>query len=150
MLRGWRAYAVIRILLPACDSTLKRARTELFLEEFVDSLRAIVVRLAQNNNSDPSLQSSTVGPTLIALRIVIVLRRYRYGPLYTVKETHGIAFGTVNIFGGLQTIFWSLMIAIRFKYVTLIMRANNKGKGGSWRCRRPPLPRSRIRQAGGC
>ncbi len=87
----------------------------------------------ENNNSEARPQkSSTAGLTLLALGVV-------YGdigtsPLYAVKETfgpsHGIALETENILGGLSTIFWSLMIVVTFKYVTLIMRANNKGEGG--------------------
>ena len=87
----------------------------------------------ENNNSEASPQkSSTAGLTLLALGVV-------YGdigtsPLYAVKETfapaHGIALGTENILGGLSTIFWSLMIVVTLKYVTLTMRANNRGEGG--------------------
>ena len=87
----------------------------------------------ENNNSEAQPQkSSTAGLTLLALGVV-------YGdigtsPLYAVKETfgpsHGIALETANILGGLSTIFWSLMIVVTFKYVMLIMRANNKGEGG--------------------
>jgi len=87
----------------------------------------------ENNNNEASPQkSSTAGLTLLALGIV-------YGdigtsPLYAVKETfapaHGIALSTENILGGLSTIFWSLMIVVTLKYVTLTMRANNKGEGG--------------------
>jgi KUP system potassium uptake protein len=85
------------------------------------------------SNSDPHPQrSSTAALTLLALGVV-------YGdigtsPLYAVKETfaksHGIALETANILGGLSAIFWSLMIVVSLKYVTLIMRANNRGEGG--------------------
>ena len=55
-------------------------------------------------------------------------------PLYALKETfnpeHGIALNAENIFGGLSSIFWALMIVVSLKYVILIMRANNKGEGG--------------------
>jgi KUP system potassium uptake protein len=77
-------------------------------------------------------QSSTAALTLLALGVV-------YGdigtsPLYAVKETfapsHGIALEPANILGGLSAIFWSLMIVVSLKYVTLILRANNKGEGG--------------------
>ncbi len=83
-----------------------------------------------NNSHAP--QSSTAALTLLALGVV-------YGdigtsPLYAVKETfnpdHGIPLTTGNILGGLSAIFWSLMIVVSIKYVTLIMRANNKGEGG--------------------
>ncbi len=55
-------------------------------------------------------------------------------PLYAVKETfgegHGIPLNPENVLGGLSTIFWALMIVVSLKYVTLIMRADNKGEGG--------------------
>jgi KUP system potassium uptake protein len=70
--------------------------------------------------------------TLLALGVV-------YGdigtsPLYAVKETfnaeHGIPLNTQNILGGASTIFWSLMLIVTLKYVTLVMRADNRGEGG--------------------
>jgi KUP system potassium uptake protein len=76
--------------------------------------------------------SSTAALALLALGVV-------YGdigtsPLYAVKQTfdpgHGIALEPANILGGLSAIFWSLMIVVTLKYVTLIMRANNRGEGG--------------------
>ena len=77
-------------------------------------------------------KSSTAALTLLALGIV-------YGdigtsPLYAVRETfapgHGIPLGDASILGGLSTIFWILMIVVSLKYVTLVMRADNKGEGG--------------------
>jgi KUP system potassium uptake protein len=77
-------------------------------------------------------KSSTAALTLLALGVV-------YGdigtsPLYAVKETfspsHGIPLGEAAILGGLSTIFWILMIIVSLKYVTLVMRADNKGEGG--------------------
>src|SRR5258706_16373894 len=76
--------------------------------------------------------SSRAALTLAALGVV-------YGdigtsPLYAVKETfnpeHGIPLSPENILGGLLAIFWALMIVVSLKYVTLIMRADNKGEGG--------------------
>jgi KUP system potassium uptake protein len=77
-------------------------------------------------------KSSTAALALLALGVV-------YGdigtsPLYAVKETfnpdHGIPLGEAAILGGLSTIFWILMIIVSLKYVTLVMRADNKGEGG--------------------
>ena len=88
------------------------------------------MKTANNDSSAP--RSSTAALTLLALGVV-------YGdigtsPLYAVKETfshvHGIPLNAENIVGGLSTIFWSLMIVVSFKYVALIMRADNKGEGG--------------------
>jgi KUP system potassium uptake protein len=35
-----------------------------------------------------------------------------------------------NVLGILSLVFWSLMMVVSFKYVTVIMRADNKGEGG--------------------
>ena len=56
-------------------------------------------------------------------------------PLYAVKETfnpaHGLPFTPATILGGLSTIFWSLVIVVSLKYVVLVMRADNRGEGGT-------------------
>ena len=75
---------------------------------------------------------TTAGLALLALGVV-------YGdigtsPLYAAKETfnpvHGIPLSAENVLGGVSAIFWSLMIVVSLKYVTLILRANNCGEGG--------------------
>jgi len=56
-------------------------------------------------------------------------------PIYAFRETfhghHHLASGGVEILGVLSLIFWSMMIVVAIKYVTVIMRADNKGEGGS-------------------
>lgn len=75
---------------------------------------------------------STGALALLALGVV-------YGdigtsPLYAVKETfnpeHGIALDAENILGGVSCIFWALMVVVTLKYVTLVLRASNRGEGG--------------------
>jgi KUP system potassium uptake protein len=70
--------------------------------------------------------------TLLALGVVF--GDIGTSPLYAVKETfghgHGIPLDAENILGGLSIIFWSLMAVVSLKYVSLIMRADNKGEGG--------------------
>ncbi|HUG79557.1 MAG TPA: potassium transporter Kup [Burkholderiales bacterium] len=77
--------------------------------------------------------SSRAALTLLALGVV-------YGdigtsPLYAVKETfspdHGIPLTTANILGGLSAIFWVLILVVSLKYVLLVMRADNRGEGGT-------------------
>jgi KUP system potassium uptake protein len=73
-------------------------------------------------------------PALTLAALGIVFGDIGTSPLYAVKETfsheHGIALTPDNILGGLSTIFWALMLVVSLKYVTLIMRADNKGEGG--------------------
>jgi KUP system potassium uptake protein len=80
----------------------------------------------------PARRQGTAALSLLALGVV-------YGdigtsPLYAVKETfnpaHGIPFDTESILGGLSSIFWALMIVVSLKYVTLVLRADNRGEGG--------------------
>ena len=56
-------------------------------------------------------------------------------PLYAVKETfapaHGIPLNVENVLGGLSAIFWVLIIVVSLKYVLLVMRADNRGEGGT-------------------
>ncbi len=55
-------------------------------------------------------------------------------PLYTIKECfhgkHAIAPDPANILGVLSLVFWSLTIVVSIKYVTFILRADNRGEGG--------------------
>ncbi len=56
-------------------------------------------------------------------------------PLYTMKESfagpHPLALDAMHVYGVVSLIFWSVMLVVSFKYVTLMMRADNKGEGGS-------------------
>ena len=88
--------------------------------------------LAPDAHEAPAPGHSTAALALLALGII-------YGdigtsPLYAVKETfnpqHGIPLTPENILGGLSCIFWALMIVVSLKYVTLMLRANNRGEGG--------------------
>ncbi len=55
-------------------------------------------------------------------------------PLYSMKEVfagnHPIALHEANLLGCLSLFFWALMIVVSFKYVFIIMRADNRGEGG--------------------
>ena len=55
-------------------------------------------------------------------------------PLYAVKEVfagnHPIPVTEANIYGSLSLFFWALIIVVSVKYVSFIMRADNRGEGG--------------------
>ena len=55
-------------------------------------------------------------------------------PLYTLRQcftgTHQLSLSPENVLGILSIIFWALVIVVTLKYVTLIMRADNRGEGG--------------------
>ena len=56
-------------------------------------------------------------------------------PLYAMKEVfvghHPLAVDQLHVFGTVCLMFWSLMVIVTIKYVGLILRADNKGEGGS-------------------
>ncbi|HEY0837881.1 MAG TPA: potassium transporter Kup [Azospirillum sp.] len=55
-------------------------------------------------------------------------------PLYTLRECfngeHGLALTPANILGIMSLVFWALILVVSIKYVTFVMRADNKGEGG--------------------
>jgi KUP system potassium uptake protein len=55
-------------------------------------------------------------------------------PLYTLKTifdpVHGLALTTPNLLGIVSLIFWGLTMIVSLKYVTLVLRADNRGEGG--------------------
>ena len=56
-------------------------------------------------------------------------------PLYAMRDTfaghHPLPLDQLHVFGIVSLMFWSMMIIVTLKYVTVIMRADNKGEGGS-------------------
>ena len=79
-----------------------------------------------------STKSSLSALTLAAVGIV-------YGdigtsPLYAMQEVfdhkHGLALNPENILGIVSLIIWGLIFIVSLKYVTLVLRANNRGEGG--------------------
>ncbi|MCZ8236384.1 MAG: potassium transporter Kup [Inhella sp.] len=54
-------------------------------------------------------------------------------PLYALRETfHGahLAVTRANVLGVLSLLFWTMTVVVSFKYVLLILRADNNGEGG--------------------
>lgn len=56
-------------------------------------------------------------------------------PLYAMRDTfaghHPLPLDQLHVYGIISLMFWSMMIIVTLKYVTVIMRADNKGEGGS-------------------
>ncbi|TXT26261.1 MAG: KUP system potassium uptake protein [Rhodocyclaceae bacterium] len=73
--------------------------------------------------------------TLTLAALGIVYGDIGTSPLYAIKEVFGGAHHPVpitpdNVLGVLSLFLWSLLIVVTLKYVSFIMRANNKGEGG--------------------
>jgi KUP system potassium uptake protein len=88
----------------------------------------------------PAAPSSTAhGPRKRLAPLVIGAIGVVYGdigtsPLYTLRQcftgAHHLPLNAANVLGILSIIFWALMIIVTLKYITLIMRADNRGEGG--------------------
>jgi KUP system potassium uptake protein len=55
-------------------------------------------------------------------------------PLYAIKETfhpqHGLTPTPAHVLGVLSLIFWAITLVISIKYVSILLRADNRGEGG--------------------
>ena len=72
--------------------------------------------------------------TLSIAALGVVFGDIGTSPLYALRECfHGeyaIAVTPANVLGVLSLLFWSLLIVVTLKYLTFILRADNKGEGG--------------------
>ena len=93
---------------------------------------------AQALPADPSAgphhpQSGTVGLAIGA--IGIIFGDIGTSPLYAFRETfvgaHPLTLDELHVRGVLSLIFWSMILVVTIKYVIILMRADNKGEGGS-------------------
>src|SRR5215212_9816391 len=72
---------------------------------------------------------------LVIGSIGIVFGDIGTSPIYAFRETfaghHHLVPDQLHVYGVLSLIFWSMMIIVTLKYISVIMRADNKGEGGS-------------------
>ncbi|WP_022672724.1 potassium transporter Kup [Novosphingopyxis baekryungensis] len=56
-------------------------------------------------------------------------------PIYAFRETfvgpHPLAIDRIHVFGVVSLILWSMILVVAVKYVVILMRADNKGQGGT-------------------
>lgn len=85
---------------------------------------------------DEYMQSTAKKAALPAITLAalgVVFGDIGTSPLYALRQcflTAHIAITEATVLGILSLIFWCLMLTISFKYVTVIMRADNNGEGG--------------------
>jgi KUP system potassium uptake protein len=46
------------------------------------------------------------------------------------SKEHGLPLNTANVLGAVSLIVWGLIMIVSLKYVSLVLRANNRGEGG--------------------
>ena len=76
-----------------------------------------------------------LAPTGLALAALgVVFGDIATSPLYALQEAfgaHGVAATPDNVRGLLSLTVWSLILVVSLKYVVFVMRADNRGEGGS-------------------
>ena len=87
----------------------------------------------QSHNDSHAPKGSLLA--LCAGTVGVVFGDIGTSPIYAFRETfaghHPITPDPMHIKGVLSLVFWSMMIVVTFKYVFTIMKADNKGEGGS-------------------
>jgi len=82
---------------------------------------------------NPSLPDKASSGALALGALGIVFGDIGTSPLYTMKEVfggHHLPLTQANVLGILSLVFWSLTLVVSVKYVSVMMRADNKGEGG--------------------
>ena len=72
-------------------------------------------------------------PVITLAALGVVFGDIGTSPLYALRQcflTAHLAITEATVLGILSLIFWCMMLTISFKYVTIIMRADNNGEGG--------------------
>ena len=87
----------------------------------------------QTNSQAVSIKSKSIAALTLGA-IGVVYGDIGTSPLYTIQvifsESTGIALNQANIIGAISAVFWALMLVVTLKYVTLVLRADNRGEGG--------------------
>ena len=89
--------------------------------------------------SAPPSKAPPGGKALAALAFTalgVVYGDIGTSPLYAIKECfsghHSIAPTPENVIGVLSLIFWSINFIVSFKYITFVLKADNRGEGGTF------------------
>ena len=89
----------------------------------------------EENRGDPGHGQGSLAKLMVGA-IGIVFGDIGTSPIYAFRETFAgqrqiLAPDQLHVYGVLSLIFWSMLIIVTLSYVTIIMRADNKGEGGS-------------------
>ena len=82
----------------------------------------------------PATPHNKAAAGLIVGALGVVFGDIGTSPIYALRESflHGTGMATTpaHVLGVLSVLFWAVTLTVTIKYVTLIMRADNKGEGG--------------------
>ena len=97
-------------------------------------LPSAVTLPAGSGATDPSSPAKAAASALVLGALGVVFGDIGTSPLYTLRESFTPGSGMTptprHVLGVLSILFWAVTLTVTVKYVTLIMRADNKGEGG--------------------
>src|SRR3972149_7743155 len=89
---------------------------------------------AQGHSDAPRITSARDLARLAVGALGVVYGDIGPSPLYAIREcfnpAYGIPLTVSNTLGVLSLVFWSLVLVVVVKYLTFVMRADNRGDGG--------------------
>ena len=89
---------------------------------------------APYSSSSAALNRKSTPAALTLLALGVVYGDIGTSPLYAFKEAfsspHGLPLSEANVLAVLSLMFWSLMLVVSLKYVTMMLRFDNRGEGG--------------------
>ena len=109
------------------------------------------------NSTYDHIKSSASARTAMVAALGVVYGDIGTSPLYAFKQSVMAAGGVSesNVYAICSLIFWALLMVVTIKYVTVIMRADNKGEGGTFAltalaldCVKSPMVRTLVLGAG--
>ena len=110
---------------------------------------AALPRAQHHRDADP------VGKRLAVLTLTalgVVYGDIGTSPLYALKECFGPVYGLAptpaNVFGILSMVVWALTLVVSIKYVSFILRADNRGEGGTFALLALIFPRRSANSSG--
>ncbi|MBC7522047.1 MAG: potassium transporter Kup [Sandarakinorhabdus sp.] len=91
---------------------------------------------ATTSDNTASGHHAPQGTTRLAIGAIgVVFGDIGTSPLYALKETftghHKLAVDQLHVFGIMSLVFWTMTLIVTVKYVLVILRADNRGEGGS-------------------
>ena len=103
---------------------------------------ASVLKMDQSSTvpADPSAavehaRPSTTVAALTLAALGVVFGDIGTSPLYAMRETfdgpHPLPIDRMHVLGVLSLLFWTVTLIVSVKYVAILMRADNRGEGGS-------------------
>src|SRR6476619_5214833 len=103
----------------------------------MSSQSAIVAAEAPAANGHGKAHSTAVFKALMLGSIGVVYGEIGTSPLYALREAVVAASGSEGaptrgaVLGVLSLILWALVVTVTLKYVVILLRADNKGEGGT-------------------